>query len=97
MKIVYVALMAALLISCQPKTKMVKITTVHGDMIVKLYDETPEHRDNFIKLVEEGFYDSLLFHRVMSDFMIQGGDPDSKGASSGARLGSGGPGYYRSR
>ena len=96
MKILYVALMAAILISCQPKTKMVKITTIHGDMIVKLYDETPEHRDNFIKLVEEGFYDSLLFHRVMSDFMIQGGDPNSKGAAPGARLGSVRTRLYRS-
>ena len=93
MKILYVAVMAALLISCQPKTKMVKITTTHGDMIVKLYDETPQHRDNFIKLVEEGYYDSLLFHRVMKNFMVQGGDPESKGASPNIRLGSGGPGY----
>ena len=93
MKILFVALMAALLISCQPKTQMVKISTAHGDMIVKLYDETPQHKDNFVKLVKEGFYDSLLFHRVMGEFMIQGGDPDSKGAATGARLGSGGPGY----
>jgi peptidyl-prolyl cis-trans isomerase B (cyclophilin B) len=62
-------------------------------MKVKLYDETPKHRDNFVKLVEEGFYDSLLFHRVIEDFMVQGGDPESKDADTNARLGSGGPGY----
>ena len=51
-----------------------------GDIIVRLYDETPVHRDNFLKLAKEGFYDGTLFHRVIKDFMIQGGDPDSKGA-----------------
>lgn len=58
-----------------------------------LYDETPQHKENFIKLINEGFYDSLIFHRVISGFMIQGGDPDSKVAEPGARLGAGGPGY----
>ena len=62
-------------------------------MKVKLYNETPKHRDNFVKLVKEGFYDSLLFHRVIDEFMVQGGDPESKNADSAARLGSGGPGY----
>jgi len=62
-------------------------------MKVVLYDETPMHRDNFIKLVNEGFYDDLLFHRVMKQFMVQGGDPNSKEAPQGQRLGSGGPGY----
>lgn len=74
-------------------TVKVKITTNMGDMIVLLYDDTPIHRDNFIKLVEEGYYDGLLWHRVIPSFMIQGGDPNSKGAAAGARLGSGGPGY----
>lgn len=64
-----------------------------GEIVVCLYDETPRHRDNFLKLVSEGFYDGTLFHRVIKDFMIQGGDPDSKGAPIGKALGSGGPGY----
>ena len=64
-----------------------------GDIIVRLYDETPIHRDNFIKLVKEGYYDGTLFHRVIKDFMIQGGDPDSKGAPAGKMLGVGGPDY----
>ena len=58
----------------------VKIQTMLGDIIVRLYDETPIHRENFLKLVKEGYYDGTLFHRVIKDFMIQGGDPDSKGA-----------------
>lgn len=72
---------------------MVKISTPFGDMIAQLYDETPLHRDNFKKLAEEGFYNDLLFHRVIQGFMIQGGDPDSRGASPEQRLGGGGPGY----
>lgn len=75
------------------KNTMVIISTSHGDMKVKLYDETPLHRDNFIKLTKEGFYDGLLFHRVIQGFMIQGGDPQSKNAQPGQSLGSGGPGY----
>lgn len=71
----------------------VKISTSQGDMVVKLYDETPAHRDNFLKLAEEGFFDGTLFHRVIKGFMIQGGDPDSKNAKPDARLGTGGPGY----
>ena len=74
-------------------TPMVRISTNLGDIVVRLYDETPEHRDNFLKLAREGYYDSTLFHRVIKDFMIQGGDPDSKGAPAGQQLGSGGPGY----
>ena len=68
----------------------IKITTDYGNMIIALYDSTPLHRDNFIKLVQQGFYDSLLFHRVIPEFMIQGGDPMSKNAGSGAMLGMGG-------
>ena len=64
-----------------------------GDIVVRLYDETPLHRDNFVKLVKEGYYDGTLFHRVIKDFMVQGGDPDSKGAPAGKMLGMGGPGY----
>ena len=71
----------------------VKIQTMFGDMIVRLYDETPIHRDNFVKLVKEGYSDGTLFHRVIKDFMIQGGDPDSKGAPAGKMLGIGGPDY----
>ena len=71
----------------------VKIHTTMGDITVRLYDETPLHRDNFVKLVQEGYYDGTLFHRVIKDFMIQGGDPDSKGAPSDRMLGTGGPDY----
>lgn len=71
----------------------VKIETTLGDIVVRLYDETPIHRDNFVKLVKEGYYDGTLFHRVIKDFMIQGGDPDSKGAPAGKMLGVGGPDY----
>ncbi len=73
--------------------KMVLIKTKFGDMKVKLYNETPKHRDNFLKLTREGFYNDLLFHRVIKNFMIQGGDPQSKGASSRKQLGGGDVGY----
>lgn len=71
----------------------VKINTMLGDIVVRLYDETPLHRDNFLKLVKDGYYDGTLFHRVIKNFMIQGGDPDSKGAPAGKMLGMGGPSY----
>lgn len=71
----------------------VKITTDSGVMVIRLYDKTPQHRDNFIKLANEHFFDSLLFHRVISGFMIQGGDPQSKYAQPGQMLGSGDVGY----
>ncbi len=64
-----------------------------GDIVVRLYDETPLHRDNFLKLVKDGYYDGTLFHRVIKNFMIQGGDTDSKGAPAGKMLGMGGPSY----
>ncbi len=70
-----------------------EIETDFGTMKVKLYNSTPKHRDNFIKLANEGFYDDLLFHRVIKGFMIQGGDPNSRDAASDAQLGGGGPGY----
>ena len=73
--------------------KIVVLSTEMGDIKLKLYNETPLHRDNFLKLAGEGFYDGLLFHRVINHFMIQGGDPESRTAAQGARLGSGGPGY----
>ena len=71
----------------------VRISTSLGEIVVRLYDETPKHRDNFIKLAKEGYFNGTLFHRVIKDFMIQGGDPDSKGAPAGKNLGTGGPGY----
>ncbi len=72
---------------------LIKIETDLGDITIRLYDETPLHKENFLKLADEGFYDGLLFHRVIKDFMIQGGDPDSKNAQAGQRLGGGDPGY----
>ncbi len=77
----------------KPAGTRVKITTTLGEITVRLYDNTPLHRDNFIKLVEEHFYDSLLFHRIISGFMIQGGDPESKNAQPGIMLGKGDVGY----
>ncbi len=71
----------------------IKITTDSGVIIVRLYDKTPQHKANFIKLVSEHFYDSLIFHRVINEFMIQGGDPGSKNASYDMMLGSGDVGY----
>lgn len=76
-----------------PKECLIRIETPMGDMLARLSELTPQHQDNFTKLVEENFYDSLLFHRVIDGFMIQGGDPNSKGAGPGTQLGSGGPGY----
>jgi peptidyl-prolyl cis-trans isomerase B (cyclophilin B) len=75
------------------KQTKVLISTSYGDIKLVLYDETPKHRDNFIKLVKEGFYDNTLFHRVINTFMIQGGDPESRNAEAGKMLGNGGPGY----
>lgn len=76
-----------------PQRCLAEIQTEFGNMIVLLHDGTPEHRDNFLKLSEEGFYNDLIFHRVIDGFMIQGGDPASKDAKPGQALGSGGPGY----
>ncbi len=75
------------------KDTLILIETDFGNMKIKLYDKTPKHKANFIKLTKAGFYDGLLFHRVIKDFMIQGGDPDSKNAPAGKILGNGGPGY----
>lgn len=71
----------------------VELITEYGNMRIVLFDATPKHRDNFIKLAKEGFYNDLLFHRVINNFMIQGGDPNSKDPKSGQPLGTGGPGY----
>jgi len=73
--------------------RLIKIETIQGNMVVRLHNETPGHRDNMIKLIEAGFYNNQLFHRVIKDFMIQGGDPQSAGAPREQRLGKGGPGY----
>lgn len=75
------------------REKVVEIATDYGKIKIKLFNETPLHRDNFIKLVNEGIYTDLLFHRVIQGFMIQGGDPDSRNAAPGQMLGNGGPGY----
>lgn len=75
------------------KRPLVEIRTELGSMVVALYNETPIHRDNFLKLVNEGAYDSLLFHRVIKGFMLQGGDPESRYAKPGTPLGTGDPGY----
>jgi peptidyl-prolyl cis-trans isomerase B (cyclophilin B) len=76
-----------------PTDFVVTIHTGHGDMVAVLYDETPKHKANFLKLAKEGYFDGMLFHRVIQGFMIQGGDPDSKTATLGQQLGGGGPGY----
>ena len=75
------------------KNRIALIHTDYGDIKIKLYNETPKHRDNFVKLTDEGFYDDLLFHRVINGFMIQGGDPKSTHAPLDIPLGGGGPGY----
>jgi cyclophilin family peptidyl-prolyl cis-trans isomerase len=104
MKKISLALMAVLLaftsiaqkdstLKKKDRKKDVLLQTSYGDITVRLSDSTPLHRDNFLKLVKVGFYDSVLFHRVIQNFMIQGGDPDSKKATAGQPLGNGGPPY----
>ena len=101
-RILIIAVLVMVLAACGAGTKkstdmekrtQVKIETTLGDIVVELYNETPKHRDNFIKLAKEGMYDSTLFHRVIKAFMIQAGDPDSKNASDTAQLGGGDVGY----
>lgn len=102
--LLFLVLLASLFIwNCQPKKtksdsipekrKLVQMETTKGTIVLELYNETPQHRDNFIALINDGVLDSLLFHRVIKDFMIQGGDPDSKFAPDSVPLGNGGLGY----
>ena len=96
-------LLIVLIAACNPKLsnglrkndlkKDVQLTTTQGVIVLRLSDSTPQHRDNFLKLVKQHYYDSILFHRVIKNFMIQAGDPNSKQAKSGEQLGNGGPGY----
>ncbi|PRD53933.1 peptidylprolyl isomerase [Sphingobacterium gobiense] len=76
-----------------PKYHYVSIKTDNGDCLLRLYNETPKHRDNFVKLVKEGYYEGLMFHRVIHNFMVQGGDPNSRYAAQKQPLGEGGPDY----
>lgn len=91
--IMFAAVSLGLFAQDAPEGTKVLISTSMGDIKVVLYDKTPLHRDNFVKLVKEGFYDGTLFHRVINQFMIQGGDPDSRDAKPKAMLGNGGPDY----
>lgn len=92
-KLVYILILITMATTNATADKIVDIKTSLGDIKIKLYDDTPIHRDNFLKLVKEGYYDGVLFHRVIKNFMIQTGDPDSKTADSTAMLGSGSPDY----
>src|SRR2546421_342393 len=80
-------------ITTKDRKRDVLLQTNYGDIIIRLSDSTPLHRDNFLRLVKTGYYDSILFHRVIKNFMIQGGDPESRHAKPGQSLGNGGPGY----
>jgi peptidyl-prolyl cis-trans isomerase B (cyclophilin B) len=96
-KICYLIFLTSILISSckqfETKETIVLIETPLGNMKAKLYNSTPKHKENFLKLVKEGYYDGLLFHRVIKNFMLQGGDPMSKDAPAGVMLGAGGPTY----
>ncbi|MBR6882704.1 MAG: peptidylprolyl isomerase [Bacteroidales bacterium] len=95
-RILCIAALAAMLSACGPKTEkevVMVVETTMGTVEFKLYNETPLHRDNFIRLAEEHYFDSLLFHRVIDDFVIQGGDPNSKYAKPGELLGDGEPDF----
>jgi cyclophilin family peptidyl-prolyl cis-trans isomerase len=81
------------LVTKKDRKRDVLLQTNYGDIVIRLSDSTPLHRDNFLKLVKTGYYDSILFHRVIKNFMIQGGDPNSKHAKPGEPLGNGGPDY----
>jgi len=91
--LIYSLVILSFMSSCADEDYIVVIHTEYGDMKALLYDETPEHKKSFLELVKGGYYDSLLFHRVIKGFMIQGGDPNSRNAAPGQSLGNGGPGY----
>lgn len=85
--------MSAAVFAAKPKHDFVRVKSNKGECIIMLYNQTPKHHDNFLKLAKEGFYNGTLFHRVIKEFMIQGGDPDSKTAKAGQALGEGDLGY----
>jgi cyclophilin family peptidyl-prolyl cis-trans isomerase len=95
MRILTLLTLLLMVAGCKPKTKNYHavITTPFGDVTIRLYNSTPIHRDNFVKLAREGYYDYLLFHRVVKNFVVQGGDPKSRDAHILDRLGEGHPGY----
>lgn len=92
-KSILITLSLLLIMQTSNSQSYVILETSMGNMKIKLYDETPLHKANFLKLVKEGYYDNLLFHRVIKEFMIQGGDPNSRNAAPNAQLGIGGPNY----
>lgn len=93
-KLIVLAFMALIINGCEKVDKnLVEIQTSYGVIKIKLYDDVPKHKENFIKLAKEGFYDNTSFHRVIKEFMIQGGDPNSKDPEKRAQWGMGGPGY----
>ena len=93
--LIFIAILSVLLLACtsKPKETLVTISTPYGNIVVKLYDSTAKHKANFIKLAETGYFDGTLFHRVIKNFMIQGGDPGSKNAIPGQVLGEGDTNY----
>lgn len=91
--ILLTGILPAMAQTAEDNQPLVEFKTSMGDIVVKLYNDTPLHRDNFLKLVKDGFYEGLLFHRVIENFMVQAGDPDSKDAPAGKMLGAGNPGY----
>lgn len=97
LKLISLYFLWTIFVSCglsdKDKNKKVLIETTEGNITVELYNATPKHRDNFLKLAKEGFYEGTIFHRIIKEFMIQGGDPDSKNAAPEMMLGNGGPGY----
>jgi len=93
MRILVMGLLMAACIPMMGQSKQVMLETTEGNILLTLYDDTPKHRDNFLRLVEQEFYDSLLFHRVVKNFIIQAGDPNSRHAEPGATLGDGDNGY----